>query len=107
MSDIRTVSKDMEEKPSVMMKVATFIVDRRNLFFLLFAIAIVFCLIAFYVFAKGYRNGLVVKTLRWIGHIPGLKGWSARFREKHAESLANIDEQIAALHRRTDSCPPC
>ena len=61
-------------------------------------IIIVFCLIAFYVFAKGYRNGLVVKTLRWIGHIPGLKGWSARFREKHAESLANIDEQIAALH---------
>ena len=46
MSDIRNVSKDMEEKPSVMMKVATFIVDRRNLFFLLFAIAIVFCLIA-------------------------------------------------------------
>ena len=61
-------------------------------------IIIVFCLLAFYVFAKGYRNGLVVKTLRWIGHIPGLKGWSARFREKHAEALTNIDEQIAALH---------
>ena len=61
-------------------------------------IIILFCLLAFYVFAKGYRNGLVVKTLRWIGHIPGLKGWSARFREKHAEKLANIDEQIAALH---------
>ena len=61
-------------------------------------IIIVFCLVAFYVFAKGYRNGLVVKTLRWIGHIPGLKGWSTRFREKHAEALTNIDEQIAALH---------
>ena len=61
-------------------------------------IIIVFCLVAFYVFAKGYRNGLVVKTLRWIGHIPGLKGWSTRFREKHAETLTNIDEQIAALH---------
>ncbi|MBR5421700.1 MAG: MMPL family transporter [Lachnospiraceae bacterium] len=35
-----------EEKPSAMIKVATFIVDRRNLFFLLFGIAIVFCLIA-------------------------------------------------------------
>ncbi|MCR5279104.1 MAG: MMPL family transporter [Lachnospiraceae bacterium] len=31
---------------SAMVKVATFIVDRRNLFFLLFGIAIVFCLIA-------------------------------------------------------------
>ena len=61
-------------------------------------IIIVFCLVAFYVFANGYRNGLVVKTLRWIGHIPGLKGWSTRFREKHAEALTNIDEQIAALH---------
>ena len=61
-------------------------------------IIIVFCLIAFYVFAKGYRNGLVVNALTWIGHIPGLKGWSSRFREKHAETLLNIDREIAALH---------
>ena len=61
-------------------------------------IIILFCLLAFYVFSKGYRNGLVVNVLSWIGHIPGLKGWSGRFREKHAESLQNIDEQIAALH---------
>ena len=37
---------NMEEKPSAMMKVATFIVDRRNLFFLLFGIAVIFSLIA-------------------------------------------------------------
>ena len=37
---------NMEEKPSAMVRVATFIVDRRNLFFLLFGIAIIFCLIA-------------------------------------------------------------
>ena len=41
-----TISDDMEEKPSTMLKIATFIVDRRNLFFLLFGIAIIFCLIA-------------------------------------------------------------
>jgi len=64
----------------------------------IFAIVIVFCLVAFYVFAKGYRNGLVVKLLGWAGHIPGLKGWSRRFSERHAEALHNIDEQIAALH---------
>jgi hypothetical protein len=64
----------------------------------LLGIVIIFCLIAFYIFSKGYRNGLVVNVLRWIGYIPGLKGWSRRFRESHAESLRNIDEQIASLH---------
>ena len=29
--------------------------------------------------------------------IPGLKGWSTRFQQNHAEALHNIDEQIAAL----------
>ena len=64
----------------------------------LLGIIIVFCLVAFYIFSKGYRNGLVVNVLGWIGHIPGLKGWSRRFRERHADSLQNIDQQRAALH---------
>ena len=64
----------------------------------LLGIVIVFCLIAFYIFSKGYRNGLVVNVIRWIGKLPGLRGWSTRFQEKHAESLHNIDEQIAALY---------
>ena len=62
--------------------------------------AIAFCLLAFYVFSRGYKHGLVVKVLKWIGHIPGLRGWSSRFRERHAEALANIDAQIAALHKQ-------
>jgi hypothetical protein len=62
--------------------------------------AIVFCLVAFYVFSRGYKHGLVVKLIRWIGKIPGLKGWSARFLDKHAEALHNIDAQIAALHKQ-------
>ncbi len=61
---------------------------------------ITFCLLAFYVFSKGYRNGLVVKAIRWIGKIPGLKGWSSRFLERHAEALHNIDSQIASLHKQ-------
>ena len=67
---------------------------------ILFGIAIAFCLVAFYLFSKGYRNGLVVKTIRWIGYIPGLKRWSKRFAERHAEHLHNIDTQIAALHQQ-------
>jgi hypothetical protein len=62
--------------------------------------AIVFCLVAFYIFSKGYKHGLVVKLIRWIGKIPGLKGWSTRFQEHHAEALQNIDKQIAALHKQ-------
>ena len=62
--------------------------------------AIVFCLLAFYVFSRGYKHGLVVKLIRWIGKIPGLKGWSQRFQERHHEALQNIDAQIAALHKQ-------
>ena len=64
------------------------------------AIIVVFCLIAFYLFSKGYRNGLVIYILGIIGKIPGLKGWSHRFQERHAEALHNIDAQIAALHHQ-------
>ncbi len=66
-------------------------------------IIVVFCLIAFYFFYKGYRNGLVHKTIRWIGKIPGLKGWSERFATNHSQSLHNIDKQIAALHQQDKS----
>ena len=57
-----------------------------------------FCLAAFYMFSRGYKNGLVVKVIKFIGHIPGLKGWSGRFLETHRHALENIDRQIAALH---------
>lgn len=66
----------------------------------LLGIITVFCLIAFYLFSQGYRKGLVVKVIKWIGKIPGLKGWSTRFLERHTESLQNVDKQIAALHQQ-------
>lgn len=56
------------------------------------------CLLAFYVFSKGYKHGIVVKIIGWTGKIPGLKGWSHRFQEKHHEALENIDRQIGTLH---------
>lgn len=64
------------------------------------AAAIVFCLLAFYIFSRGYKNGLVVKAIKWLGKIPGLKGWSSRFLERHADTLQHIDAQIAALHKQ-------
>ena len=63
-------------------------------------IIIIFCLIAFYLFSKGYRKGLVVKLIRWIGKLPRLQGWSNRMLDSHAEALHNVDSQIAALHQQ-------
>ncbi|MCF0201815.1 MAG: flippase-like domain-containing protein [Bacteroidaceae bacterium] len=59
-----------------------------------------FCLLGFYFFSKGYKNGMVVKVLQLIGKIPGLKNWSHRFIAKHQETLDKIDSQIAALHKQ-------
>lgn len=67
---------------------------------IILSVITVFCLIAFYLFAKGYRKGLVIKTIRWMGKIPGLSGWSRRFAEKHEDALHNVDQQIAALHHQ-------
>jgi len=75
-------------------------VKLNTLYGTLLGIAFIFCLIAFYLFSRGYKNGLVIKTLRLIGKIPGLKGWSQRFLEKHSEALQNVDRQIAALHQQ-------
>lgn len=59
-----------------------------------------FCLLAFWLFAKGYRSGIAVKGIRWTGKIPGLKGWSERFMATHSSTLYNIDNLIATLHRQ-------
>jgi len=60
----------------------------------------VFFLAAFYLFYRGYKNGLVVKLIHWVGKIPGLRAWSRRFEQRHADSLKQIDQQIAALHQQ-------
>jgi len=63
-------------------------------------VIVVFCLVAFWIIGKGYRHGLVMYVLGWLAHVPGLRGWSVRFRERHADALRNIDSQIAALHQQ-------
>ena len=61
-------------------------------------IIIIFCLIFFWIFSRGYRKGLVVSTLHLLGRIPGLKGWSSRLLENRGETFRNIDQQIASLY---------
>ena len=61
-------------------------------------VIVLFCLLAFYLFSRGYRKGFVVYVLGLLGKVPGLKGWSRRFRGRHAKALRNIDSQISTLY---------
>ncbi|MBR1683119.1 MAG: flippase-like domain-containing protein [Bacteroidaceae bacterium] len=65
------------------------------------AAAALFCGTGIYLFLKGYRHGLVVRGIRWLGHIPGLRSWAHRFAASHEEDLHRIDAQIAELHRQS------
>ena len=65
---------------------------------IILGIIVVFCLFAFYLFSKGYRNGLVKYVLGVVSHIPGLKKWTLRFWARHSEAITNIDQQIVALY---------
>ncbi len=62
------------------------------------AIIVVFCLTAFYIISRGYRNGLVKYVLGLVSRLPGLKKWTLRFWARHSEAIQNIDRQIAALY---------
>ena len=60
-------------------------------------IIVLFCLLAFYLFSKGYKNGLVKYVLGLVSRLPGLKRWTLRFWARHSEAIENIDQQIASL----------
>lgn len=62
------------------------------------AAILVLCMLLFIAFGLGYKYGLARKVISWIGHIPGLRGWSARFLERRGAQLDKIDEQISAFH---------
>ena len=64
------------------------------------ALMAAFCGAGIYLFIKGYRHGMVVGLIRWVGKIPGLHRWAASFEKAHHDDLVQIDEQIAQLHRQ-------
>ncbi len=68
---------------------------------ILLAVASIFCAGGIYLFLRGYKYGMVVKAIRWLGHVPGLRNWANSFAESHAEALHNIDQQIAEMHRQS------
>lgn len=59
-----------------------------------------FCLLGVWFFIKGYREGMAVRLMNLLKHIPGAKKWARGFVERHKEQLDTIDSQIAALHNQ-------
>ena len=64
----------------------------------LIGLAMLLCLGGIWLFMRGYKYGMICKSIRLLGRIPGLKNWSRRFEEKHSDSLHKIDHQISQLH---------
>lgn len=97
-----------EKKPTLVERFATFVVDKRNLFFLLYIFAIIFCL-----FARGWvevenditkylseetetRQGLTVMEEEFITYGSG-KIMIANISYDHAEALAEEIEEIPGV----------
>lgn len=57
-----------------------------------------FCLLAIYFFMKGYKNGMAMRTLKLLCHVPFVKRWAIGFVVRQRETLERIDAQIACLH---------
>ncbi|MEG1579917.1 MAG: lysylphosphatidylglycerol synthase transmembrane domain-containing protein [Bacteroidaceae bacterium] len=66
-------------------------------------ITLVLLLVIIYFFIKGYKNGMALKTLRLLTHLPFIKKWAQNFLEKQRENLERIDCQIAELHTQKRS----
>lgn len=64
------------------------------------AVVGVCCLLAIYFFMKGYKNGMAVRTIRLLCHVPFAKKWANRFLVERKDALERVDAQIAELHRQ-------
>ncbi len=58
---------------------------------------LLFCFGGIYLFVKGYKNGMVVKFMRLLTKVPGVRNWAKRYSEEHSEDLHKIDDQISQL----------
>ena len=68
------------------------------LYAVLLTVTALFCMAGIMFFIKGYKKGLAVKAMNLCRHIPGVKKKASEFIEKNKDKLAEIDQQIAALH---------
>lgn len=61
------------------------------------------CSLAIYFFMKGYKNGMAVRIIKMLQHVPFLKEWSGKFLINKGKELEKIDHQITELHRQRKS----
>lgn len=66
----------------------------------LFAVFAVVCAVLVYFFYYGYKNGMIVRLFSILLRIPYVKRYAAKFYERNAENMAQIDRQIAYLHEQ-------
>ena len=66
----------------------------------LFAVFAVVCAVLVYFFYYGYKNGMIVRLFSILLRVPYVKRYAAKFYEKNAENMAQIDRQIAYLHEQ-------
>ena len=66
----------------------------------LFAVFAVVCAVLVYFFYYGYKNGMIVRLFGILLRVPYVKRYAAKFYEKNAENMAQIDRQIAYLHEQ-------
>lgn len=57
----------------------------------------VFCLAGLWLFKRGYRNGLAVATMNFLGRMPLAGKWARGVIERHRDKLDTIDQQTTAL----------
>ena len=65
---------------------------------IILAFTTVFCVLGLWFFMMGYKKGLAVRLVRWLGHLPWLGRWARRMAEEQGDKLRTVDSQIAALH---------
>ncbi len=70
---------------------------------LLIGFVTVFCAFGIFFFAKGYRDGLALKALRWAGKLPWVGKSIRAFTAENEASICRVDDQIAALHAQRKS----
>ena len=68
--------------------------------YILLPIIAAVALLAIWFFLRGYKRGIAMTGMTILSHFPMVKKWAAPFIERNREKLAEVDEQIAALHNQ-------
>ena len=68
--------------------------------YVLLPIIAAIALIAIWFFQIGYRKGIAMTGMSILSHFPMVKRWAQPYVERNREKLAEVDQQIAALHNQ-------